>query len=326
MPSYRRLQQYAIAISIISVIYNGAEGGLSIGFGAESKSRALIFYGIQSGIEVISALLVVWRFRNIAKPGEERETNLNSENLRFEKLGTISIGVLLIALALGTVASSIAILVLHQEPDSSNASLIISASAIVIMVLIWLPKRYLATALDSSTMRGEAICSLSCIQLTCVLFAGSLIFRLWRGGWWVDGATSMCLSILFGWEGFKMVRWASSTEFTGGCCDDCRLTPESEQSDSEKDVELGIKEKGVSESKQGGCCSPNAGDVGKSGKESACCGPPATSGKKDNAKEVNAVNPVSLAPDSTDVQVSEEKKSEVTEESEDEKSCCSDCD
>jgi len=82
MPSYRRLQQYANAISVVSVIYNGLEGGFSIGFGAESGSRSLIFFGIQSGIEVISALLVLWRFRKVAKPGEERGSALSEADLR----------------------------------------------------------------------------------------------------------------------------------------------------------------------------------------------------------------------------------------------------
>ena len=82
MPSYRRLQQYAVAISIISVVYNGVEGGLSIGFGAESRSRSLVFFGIQSAIEVIASLLVVWRFRKVAQPGEERASSLSERDLR----------------------------------------------------------------------------------------------------------------------------------------------------------------------------------------------------------------------------------------------------
>lgn len=128
----------------------------------------------------------------------------------------------LLALFLGTEASSITSLALHQEPDSSNASLIRSASALVIMVMICLPKRYLAQALDSSAMKGEAICSLSCIQITIVLFIGSLIFRLWKGGWWVDAATSIILGFLFGWEGVKMVKWARDSTFSGGCCKECK--------------------------------------------------------------------------------------------------------
>ena len=50
MPSYRRLQQYAIGISIISILYNGAEAAVSVGLGSdsESSSRSLIFFGATS--------------------------------------------------------------------------------------------------------------------------------------------------------------------------------------------------------------------------------------------------------------------------------------
>jgi hypothetical protein len=89
-------------------------------------------------------------------------------------------------------------------------SLIVSASALVLMVAIWLPKQYFAHALNkNSAMAGEATrtCSLSCIQITIILFVGSLIFRLWTKGWWVDGATALILGARFGWEGYyKMVR------------------------------------------------------------------------------------------------------------------------
>ena len=82
MPSYQRLQQYAIAISVASIIYNGVEGGISIGFGSESSSRSLTFFGIQSGIEVVSSIIVVWRFRRIAKPGEEAMNIIGEKDLR----------------------------------------------------------------------------------------------------------------------------------------------------------------------------------------------------------------------------------------------------
>ena len=80
--SYHRLQQYALAISVVSVLYCTAEGAVSIAFGAEASSRALVFFGIQSAIEVASALIVLWRFRKVAKPGEERSTERNAADLR----------------------------------------------------------------------------------------------------------------------------------------------------------------------------------------------------------------------------------------------------
>ena len=128
------------------------------------------------------------------------------------------IAYLLLALALATEGTAIAGLVQHEEPSTSNASLIVSASALFFMILLWLPKGYLARKLNSSAMQGETQCSLSCIQMTVVLFAGALIYRLWKGGWWVDSATSLILGLLFGWEGWKMWRWARSSDFDGGCC------------------------------------------------------------------------------------------------------------
>ncbi|KAG2749117.1 hypothetical protein P692DRAFT_20732797 [Suillus brevipes Sb2] len=220
MFSRRFLQQSAIAISIASLFYNIAEGIISVVFGAESSSHSLIFFGIQSVIEVLSASLVVWRFLNGLKAGEEGKDGSDvslSKDLRTERIATLAIGCLLVMLALAAVGTSIASLIAHDHPSPSNASVIIAASATFIMFLFWVPKRYLAKALNSSTMNGEALCTLSCIQFSCALLIGSIVYRVWRGGWWVDSATAIVIAILFGWEGFKMIRWASNDQFNGGC-------------------------------------------------------------------------------------------------------------
>ncbi|KAG2113199.1 uncharacterized protein F5147DRAFT_65633 [Suillus discolor] len=215
------LQKSAIAISIASLFYNIAEGIISVFFGAESSSHSLIFFGIQSVIEVLSSSLVVWRFMNGLKAGEEDDNGSEvrmSKDLRIERIATLAIGILLAMLALAAVGTSIASLIAHDHPSPSNASLIIAASAAFIMFLFWVPKRYLAKALNSSTMNGEALCTLSCIQFSTALLIGSLVYRVWRGGWWVDSATAIMIAMLFGWEGFKMIRWASNDKFNGSCC------------------------------------------------------------------------------------------------------------
>lgn len=148
---------------------------------------------------------------------------------RIEKIASASIGGLLVSLCIATEVVAIVALSQHQEPDTSNASIIVSASALVLMIAIWLPKRYLAKALDSSAMAGEATCSLSCIQITTVLFVGSLVFKLWRGGWWIDSATSLVLGVLFGWEGYKMIKWVRDPNFDGGCCKECHPTRDVEE-------------------------------------------------------------------------------------------------
>lgn len=218
MPTRRRLEQAAIAISILSVLYNGAEGGVSIGLGAESGSRALIFFGVQSFVEIMSAMLVIYRFRNIGGDGK-----LSAKELGLERRATLSIGVLFIILTISTwIVSSIA-LAEHHQPDTALPSLIISASAIACMIAIWLPKVYLYKKLNSSAMKAEADCSLACIALTTVLLIGSIIYQFWENGWWVDSAVSLILGCFFAKQGVEMIRWARDPMFDGGCCGSCAV-------------------------------------------------------------------------------------------------------
>jgi hypothetical protein len=232
MPSYRRLQQAAILISILSIIYNGVEGGVSIGFGADVSSKSLLFFGVQSLVEVLSAILVVYRFRHVVQPGDETRTQLSPQNLRLEKYATFGIGLLFIVLAATTFATSSVALSKHQNPDTALPSLIISASALGSMIAIWLPKVYLYKRLNSSTMKAEADCSVACIMLTLVLLGGSIFYRFWKGGWWVDSAVALVFGLYFAKEGIEMIRWARHPNFNGGCCNTCAAAPNSAQEHS----------------------------------------------------------------------------------------------
>jgi hypothetical protein len=214
----RRMRTFALAISWISIVYNAIEGGVSIGLGADVGSRALIVFGIQSLVEVLSAALVIYRFR--------RQLNDDSSlNLSLEKRATLGIGLLFIVLTIGTWVASAIALATHTQPDSSTPSLVVSASTLVLMIFVWLPKPWIAAELNSSVMRGEAACSLACIYLTIVLFIGSLVYKLWHGGWWIDSAIAILLGFFFLHDGWEMISWARDKDFNGGCCKTCSTAP-----------------------------------------------------------------------------------------------------
>ncbi|KAF8554642.1 hypothetical protein OG21DRAFT_1484475 [Imleria badia] len=221
MPSHHRLQQYAVAISIFSLFYNTAEGVVSIFFGADSSSRALVFYGLQSAVEVISDLLVTWRFISVfLKSGDEIESLSRSSPkiIRIERISTATIGGLLVVLTIAAVATSATSLAAHDHPSTALPAIIIASTSTGFTLLLYLAKRYLARALNSSALNGEALCALCCTQLSVVLLVGSLIYRVWKGGWWVDAATAIVIGVMFGWEGVKMIRWARNKDFNGGFC------------------------------------------------------------------------------------------------------------
>lgn len=213
-----RMRIFALAISWVSIVYNGIEGAVSIGLGFDVVARALIVFGIQSLVEVLSAALVIYRFRLELQ-------NSSSTNLALERRATLGIGILFIILTIGTWIASIIALVIHAEPDSSKPSLIVSAASLVCMIFVWLPKPWIAAELNSSVMRGEAACSLACIYLTIVLFVGSIVYKLWPGGWWIDSAIAIILGFFFFYEGWGMIRWARDKDFNGGCCKTCSTSP-----------------------------------------------------------------------------------------------------
>jgi hypothetical protein len=213
-----RMRVFALAISWISIVYCGIEGGVSIGLGAEVGSRALIVFGVQSVVEILSAALVIYRFH--------RELDGNaSPNLSLERRATLGIGILFIILTIGTWIASIIALASHNEPDSSIPSLIVSACSLVLMIFVWLPKPWIATELNSSVMRAEAACSLACIYLTIVLLIGSLVYKIWPEGWWVDSTVAILLGFFFLYEGWNMIAWARNKDFNGGCCKTCSTSP-----------------------------------------------------------------------------------------------------
>jgi len=218
---YQQLQSAAIAISILSIVYNAVEGGVSIGLAADINSKSLLFFGVQSLVEVLSAILVVYRFRHIVPPGEESNINLSPDALRLEKHATLGIGFLFIILAGTTWTASSLGLSMHQTPNTALPVLIVSSSALMLMIAIWIPKVYLYKRLNSS---AEADCSLACVALTVVLLGGSIIYRFWKGGWWVDGAVALVLGMYFAEEGVRMVRWARNPNFNGGCCGSCSIS------------------------------------------------------------------------------------------------------
>jgi divalent metal cation (Fe/Co/Zn/Cd) transporter len=194
----------ALWLSGLTIAYNLAEGIVSMAFGWVDDSIALFGFGADSFIEVASALLVLWKL-------------LDHGNLARERKATKGIGWLFLFLAAGIAGGAILQLVTQRHPPTTVPGLVISILSLSFMVFLWRAKLHTAKGLDSSTVAADAACSLACIQLSMVLFAGSLLFLLAPSLWWVDAAAALGLALLIGREGFNMIRAARSEGFTGGC-------------------------------------------------------------------------------------------------------------
>ncbi|HJW43997.1 MAG TPA: cation transporter [Geothrix sp.] len=194
----------ALWLSTLTIAYNLAEGLVSMAFGWADDSIALFGFGADSFIEVASALLVLWKL-------------LDHGNLERERKATRAIGWLFLALTAGIAGGALLQLTAQRHPPTTVPGLVISLLSLSFMVFLWRAKLQAARALDSATVAADAACSLACIQLSLVLFAGSLLFLLAPALWWVDAMAALALALLIGKEGVGMVRAARSAAFTGGC-------------------------------------------------------------------------------------------------------------
>ncbi len=199
---------YAKVLAIFTIAYNLVEGLVSMGFGWSDDSMALFGFGADSFIEVFSALLVLWRLR---------ADGCGDDLIARERKVTKGIGWLLLLLAAGTLGGSLLQLKAKGHPSTTLPGLIVSLASLGFMVFLWRAKLAAAKALDSRALEGDAACSLACIQLSGILFAGSLLFLTAPALWWVDSAAALALSLFIAKEGWEMRSAAAREDFDGGC-------------------------------------------------------------------------------------------------------------
>lgn len=200
--------QRAIALSWFTVVYNLIEGIVSIYFGVNDDSVALAGFGVDSLIEVASAILILWRFR------AEAEVDAGVP-INRERRATLGIGALFIGLAGTTAVASLLQLRSGSHPSTTLPGVIISSLSLSFMFFLWFAKRRVARKLDSAAMMKDAACSLACIKLSMVLFVGSLLFAVYPTLWWVDSLAALLLSGLIGKEGWETIEAARHPEFSG---------------------------------------------------------------------------------------------------------------
>ncbi len=198
-------------LSGFTVAYNLLEGVVSVGFGVVEESVSLAGFGLDSFIEVASALIVIWRFKGEAGLGALPE-------LERERRATLWIGVLFVTLALVTGLASGLQLWRQEHPETTVPGVVISALSLSFMFYLWNAKKKAGRALDSPTVLRDAACSLACIKLSVTLLLGSLLFAVFPSFWWADATAGGVLALLIAKEGWETIQAARSANFSGGGC------------------------------------------------------------------------------------------------------------
>lgn len=198
------LRRRALGLAAFTVAYNLLEGAVSVGFGLHDDSVALAGFGADSFIEVASALLILWRLRGWEDPARERRA-------------ATGIGILFLLLGLGMSAGALLQLRSGLHPPTTVPGVVVAALSLGVMLWLWRAKLQVGHALQSPALLADAACSRACLQLSGVLFLGSLAFLLSPRLWWMDAAAALGLAVLIAREGIEQLRAARRPDFAGGC-------------------------------------------------------------------------------------------------------------
>jgi divalent metal cation (Fe/Co/Zn/Cd) transporter len=172
----RRIRLFAAA----TITYNIVEAVIALWSGTVASSSALIGFGLDSVIEVASAVALSWQFA--AKDPERRE----HLTLRIIALSFF-------ALALFVSVDAVRSLAGGGEAQHSTPGIIIAALSLAIMpVLSWLQRRA-GRELGSKTAVADSKQTLLCTYLSAVLLVG-LVLNSTLGWWWADAGAALVIA------------------------------------------------------------------------------------------------------------------------------------
>ena len=220
----RRIRLFAAS----TITYNVIEAVVALWAGNIADSSALIGFGLDSVIEVASAVALSWQFSAV-----------NPE--RREHLTLRIIAISFFALALFVSVDSVRSLTGGGQAQHSTPGIVVAALSLAVMpVLSWLQRRA-GRELGSRTAVADSKQTLLCTYLSAVLLLG-LVLNSTLGWWWADAGAALVIAGIAVREGFNAWRGdtccplphpavpdaASDEGDAAGCCEGCGASAEPE--------------------------------------------------------------------------------------------------
>jgi divalent metal cation (Fe/Co/Zn/Cd) transporter len=188
-----------------TLAYNVIEAVIALWFGAEAGSIALVGFGLDSGIEVAAAAVMLWRLW-LETRGADPHTLERAER-RVHRF----VGFTFLALAGYVIVQAIATLWQQEAPQESWVGIALAGASLVIMPLVSLGKLRAAREIGSAALRAEAKETLACSYLSFALLLG-LVANAVAGWWWADPVAALAMVPWLVREGLEGIRGESCEE------------------------------------------------------------------------------------------------------------------
>jgi cation diffusion facilitator family transporter len=191
-----RLHRRGLLLEWFTVAWNVVEAVVAIGVGLVVGSVALVGFGVDSGIEVISAVALLWRLYR-AGPNASAE-----EHGEAERKALYLVAATFFLLAGYITYEAVGALLSGEGAESSAVALALSIVSIVVMPTLAYLKGRTGREMGSRALLADSVETWVCAYLSIALL-GAVGLNAAFGWWWADpvGALAMLPVILWqGWE------------------------------------------------------------------------------------------------------------------------------
>ena len=169
--SKSHLFRVAFWLGIFTIGYNLVEGVVATLLGYQDETIALFGFGVDSFIEMISGIGIVYMVLRI----ERQPNSLRSD---FERTALRITGASFYVLVAGMLVSAFVSVYLGKTPETTFWGIIISVVSIVVMMFLLVSKLKVGRQLQSEAILADAGCTRVCIYMSCLLLASSGIYYL----------------------------------------------------------------------------------------------------------------------------------------------------
>jgi len=149
-------------IVAVTISYNIIEAIIAITAGTVASSAALVGFGLDSTIEVLSAVAVAWQF-----------TRRDPE--RWERPTLRVIAVAFFALAVYVTATSVAALVAGVDVQHSTVGIVLTAVSVVVMPFLSYAERRAGREVGSASAVADSKQTLVCTYLSAAVLVGLVV-------------------------------------------------------------------------------------------------------------------------------------------------------
>ncbi len=174
----------ARGLAWLSLGWMTVEGGVGVVAGVVASSPALIGFGLDSAIEGLASVIIIWRFAEHRVLSDEAEE-------RAQKLVAVSFFLLGPYVAFEGIRS----LALAEHPELSVVGIALTATSLALMPILGVAKRRLGAQLGSSATAGEGNQNILCAYLAAGVLVG-LVANAVFGLWWLDPVVALGIAAL----------------------------------------------------------------------------------------------------------------------------------